>query len=218
MVCLFKHVWVFEKRGNISNTNFSSKNVLPSAFQKKNSANVTFLLHSIWSIQKLMHKTLACNVVLMFLMALSKAMQTNSFLPQVQIESSACGEKPSNINLPNKFYVAKPGWRRWKMFWFSISFHTFKAASHSPCNQSRGEISWRIFHHPQHKLHLPVPKRQRKWKTSRPQVSSFPVKAASHRAKKGDADHHRRGTKWVHLTASGDFHTPFWDEHHCSYL
>jgi hypothetical protein len=76
---------------------------------KKNSANVTFLLHSIWSIQKLMHKTLACNVVLMFLMALSKAMQTNSFLPQVQIESSACGEKPSNINLPNKFYVAKPG-------------------------------------------------------------------------------------------------------------
>jgi hypothetical protein len=49
-------------------------------------------------------------------------------------------------------------------------------------------------------------------------ISFHTFKAASHRAKKGDAGHHRRGTKWVHLTSSGKFSHPLLRWTHCSYL
>ena len=68
------------------------------------------------------------------------------------------------------------------MYWFSISFYEFKAALHSPCNQSR----------------------QRSRKTYRCKVSPSPIKAASCETCKNDVNHHgwahHQGEKQIHFS------------------
>ena len=63
---------------------------------------------------------------------------------ETKIKLNFSDQRQSQFLLPksqNEFCTEIPGWRRWKIYRFSISFHILKAALHSPCKESRVEFS-----------------------------------------------------------------------------